>query len=218
MTHKSKSWTRIKNLGKSKKDLDLTKLFKKDDTRGISFNASIADLELDFSKSKITKKALMEFEKLAKELDLQSKIFDLLQGKITNNTEKRSVGHVWLRSRNFRPKSILGVGEIDAVQSSFLDFSDKVRAGVVKGFTGENFTDVVNIGIGGSDLGPAMVYQALGHSHDGKINCHYVSNIDELEITTVLRKLNPGKTLIVVTSKTFTTSETLKNAASFRSN
>ena len=107
MTHKSKSWTRIKNLGKSKKDLDLTKLFKKDDTRGISFNASIADIELDFSKSKITKKALMEFEKLAKELDLQGKIFDLLQGKITNNTEKRSVGHVWLRSRNFRPKSIL---------------------------------------------------------------------------------------------------------------
>jgi len=213
MTHKSKSWTRIKNLGKIKKDLDLAKLFKKDDTRGRSFNASIADLELDFSKSIISKKALLEFEKLAKELNLQSKIFDLLQGKIANNTEKRSVGHVWLRSKNFRPKSILGVSEIDAVQTSFLDFSDKVRAGVIKGFTGEHFTDVVNIGIGGSDLGPAMVYQALGYSHDGKIKCHYVSNIDELEISTVLRKLNPAKTLIVVTSKTFTTSETLKNAA-----
>ena len=211
MISESKSWTRIVKHGKSK-NFDLRKLFSKDPQRGKNFSLKIADLNFDYSKSLIDDKTIKNFLSLAKEIKLDKQISDLLSGELINNTEKRSVGHIWLRSKDLRPSKIEGVSEIDRVQANFLNFASDVRSGRIRGHSGKNFSDVVNIGIGGSDLGPAMLYKALLHKHDGKINCHFVSNIDELEISQVLKNLNPESTLFVVTSKTFTTAETLKNA------
>lgn len=212
MNHKVKSWIRIRKLGQKSGDFELNKLFRKNPSRGKDFVKNIADINFDYSKSRINTKALFEFSKFAKEVHLQKQIDQILDGELMNNTEFRSVGHIWLRSTKLRPKNISEVSEIEVTQKDFLTFSDQVRSGSIKSITGKVFTDVLNIGIGGSDLGPAMVYKALNHIHDSKINCHFVSNIDELEISSVLNKLNPDTTLIVVTSKTFTTAETMKNA------
>jgi glucose-6-phosphate isomerase len=211
MISESKSWSRIIKHGKSK-SFDLRKMFRKDPQRGKDFSLKIADLNFDYSKSLVDIKTIKDFLSLAKEIKLDKQIDDLLKGELLNNTERRSVGHIWLRSKDLRSPKINGVDEIDRIQSNFLSFASDVRSGKINGHTGKNISDVVNIGIGGSDLGPAMLYKALLHKHDGKINCHFVSNIDELEISQVLKDLNPESTLFVVTSKTFTTAETLKNA------
>ena len=206
------AWTKILDLKKTKKSLNLNELFLKNPQRGYEFNHSVADLNLDYSKSLITDKILKKFEDLAEKIKLQDQINQIINGKLSNSTEKRSVGHMWLRSKFLRNKSVTGVADIDIVQRNFLEFVDKVRTGVHKGSSGKSFTDVVNIGIGGSDLGPAMIYKALEHQHDGKIRCHFISNIDETEISTTLKNLDATTTLLVITSKTFTTIETMTNA------
>jgi glucose-6-phosphate isomerase len=206
------AWTKILDLKKTKKSLNLTELFLKNPQRGYEFNQSVADLNLDYSKSLITEKILKRFEDLAEKLNLQDQMNQIFNGKLANSTEKRSVGHMWLRSKFFRNNSVTGVADIDIVQRNFLEFAEKVRSGVHKGASGKSITDVVNIGIGGSDLGPAMIYKALEHQHDGKIKCHFISNIDETEISSTLKKLDASTTLVVITSKTFTTVETMTNA------
>jgi glucose-6-phosphate isomerase len=206
------AWNKILELKKTKKTLVLNDLFAKNPQRGYEYNRSVADLNLDYSKSLVNDKVLKKFEDLAEKINLQEQINQITSGKLTNSTEKRSVGHMWLRSKFFRNNSVSGVVDIDVVQKNFLDFAEKVRSGVHKGSTGKNITDVVNIGIGGSDLGPAMIYNALEHLHDGKIRCHFISNIDETEISTTLKNLDASTTLLVITSKTFSTVETMTNA------
>jgi len=206
------AWTKILYLKKTRKSLNLNDLFLKNPLRGTEFNYSVADVNLDYSKSLITEKILKRFEDLAEKLNLQDQMNQITNGKLANSTEKRSVGHMWLRSKFFRNNSVTGVTDIDMVQRNFLEFAEKVRSGVHKGSSGKSITDVVNIGIGGSDLGPAMIYKALEHQHDGKIKCHFISNIDEKEISSTLKKLDASTTLVVITSKTFTTIETMTNA------
>jgi glucose-6-phosphate isomerase len=207
--NKTKSWSKIKVLGKKSDDFNLAKMFKKNPNRGKDLILSVGDLNFDFSKSRITEKVLKEFHKLAVEIGLQNKVNSMFGGENINSSQNRQVGHIWLRSKNLRPKTI---NRIEENQDQFLSFADNVRSGSVKGTTGKEITDVVNIGIGGSDLGPAMVYKALQNNHDNKINCHFLSNIDEFENINTFGGLNPETTLIVVTSKSFTTAETMKNA------
>ena len=206
------AWTKILELKKIKKTLVLNEIFVKNPQRGYEYNQSVADLNLDYSKSLVNDKVLKKFEDLAVKINLQEQINQITSGKLSNSTEKRSVGHMWLRSKFFRNNSVSGVVDIDIVQKNFLDFAEKVRSGVHKGSTGKNITDVVNIGIGGSDLGPAMIYKALEHQHDGRVRCHFISNIDETEISSTLKNLDASTTLLVITSKTFSTIETMTNA------
>ena len=206
------AWNKILSLKKLKKSLVLSELFDENPQRGYEFNCSVADINLDYSKSLINDKALKKFEDMAEKLRIQERINEIINGKLSNSTEKRSVGHMWLRSKFFRNLNVSGVVDIDTVQKNFLEFAEKVRSGVHKGSSGKSITDVVNIGIGGSDLGPAMIYKALEYQHDGKINCHFISNIDETEIYSLLKKLDASTTLIVITSKTFSTAETMANA------
>ena len=206
------AWNNILDFKKTKKSLNLSELFSKDPQRGYKYNSDIADLNLDFSKSLVTEKILKKFEDLAGKVKLQQQIIQLFNGEIMNSTENRSVGHVWLRSKSLRNNNIDGVSEVDKVQKNFLDFADNVRSGNHKGSRGERITDVVNIGIGGSDLGPAMIYKALEDNHDEKVRCHFVSNIDETEIASTLKNLRAATTLLVITSKTFSTIETMTNA------
>lgn len=212
MTHKTESWLRIKSLGRKSAKHSIESLFQKDETRGTKYVQSISNLYFDYSKTLITDKVINEFSKLAKEISIQESLGSIFQGSLINNTEKRSVGHFWLRSKSLRPKALDASSEIDDVQSAFLDFAEKVRNQDIVGITGKAFTDVVNIGIGGSDLGPAMVYQALENQHDGKVRCHFISNIDESSMSLVLKNISAETTLFVVTSKTFTTLETMENA------
>ena len=213
MKNNKLAWAKILELKKARTSLILSDLFAKDPQRGFDYNSNIADLNLDFSKSLITMKILKKFEEFGEKIKLQQQINQILDGEPVNFTEKRAVGHVWLRSKKLRNQAIKGVLEIDEVQNRFLDFSEKIRSGKNVGYTGKKITDVVNIGIGGSDLGPAMIYKALEHQHDGKIRCHFVSNIDETEIATTLKTLDAETTLLVITSKTFSTIETMTNAS-----
>ena len=197
------AWTKILDQKKNKRSLNLNELFLGNPQRGYEYNHSVADLNLDYSKSLVNDKILKKFEDLAEKINIQDQINQIIDGKFTNSTEKRSVGHMWLRSKFFRNKSVAGVTDIDIVQKNFLEFAERVRSGTHKGLSGKSITDVVNIGIGGSDLGPAMIYKALEHQHDGKIRCHFISNIDETEISTTLKGLDASTTLLVITSKTF---------------
>ena len=206
------AWTKILDQKKNKRSLNLNELFLGNPQRGYEYSQSVADLNLDYSKSLVTDKILKKFEDLADKINIQDQINQIIDGKFTNSTEKRSVGHMWLRSKFFRNKSVAGVTDIDIVQKNFLEFAERVRTGTHKVSSGKSITDVVNIGIGGSDLGPAMIYKALEHQHDGKIRCHFISNIDETEISTTLKKLDASTTLLVITSKTFSTVETMTNA------
>ena len=206
------AWGKILNLKKLKKSFVLSELFDENPQRGYEFNSSVADINLDYSKSLINDKVIKKFEDMAKKLKLQDQINEIIGGKLSNSTEKRSVGHMWLRSKFFRNHKVSGVVDIDSVQKDFLEFAERVRSGVYKGSSGKNITDVVNIGIGGSDLGPVMIYKALEHQHDGKVKCHFISNIDETEISSLLKKLDASTTLLVITSKTFSTVETMTNA------
>lgn len=205
-------WKKIRKISKNNDDLDLNKLFKKYPNRGYEFNLNIADINFDFSKSLVNDKVIEYFCELANQIDLQKQVDELIKGEHANNTEKRSVGHIWLRSKKLRNFFVKGVSEIDEIQKSFFDFAQRIRSGEHRGNTGKIITDVVNIGIGGSDLGPAMVYKAMEPVHDGKVHCHFVSNIDESEISQTLNKLNPETTIVIITSKTFTTIETMTNA------
>lgn len=206
------AWDKILSLKKLKKNLVLKELFDKNPQRGYEFNSSVADINLDYSKSLINSKVMKMFGDMAEKLKLQDQINEIISGKLSNSTEKRPVGHMWLRSKFFRNGNVSGVVDIDSVQKKFLEFAERVRSGVHKGTSGKNITDVINIGIGGSDLGPAMIYKALEHQHDGKVKCHFISNIDETEISTLLKKLDASTTLLVITSKTFSTVETMTNA------
>ncbi|PVB61710.1 glucose-6-phosphate isomerase [Labrenzia sp. 011] len=200
------------------KDTTLRDLFAADPARFDTFSARHDDLLLDYSKSRIDARALELLIALARAADVEGKRAAMFAGDRINGTEDRAVLHTALRNCSDEPVMVDGkdvMPEVRAVLDAMADFSEAVRSGELTSSTGDAFTDVVNIGIGGSDLGPAMTTLALAPYHDGP-ELHYVSNVDGAHIADTLEKLDPATTLIIVASKTFTTIETMTNAQTAR--
>jgi len=200
-------------------DLHLRKLFADDPHRGERLTAEAMGIYLDYSKNRITDETLELLLQLAEESGLRARIDAMFQGERINVTENRPVLHVALRA----PKgaSIIVEGEnvvpqVQAVLDKMTDFSNRVRSSAWKGHTGKRIRNVINIGIGGSDLGPVMAYEALKHYSDRDMTFRFVSNIDGTDLVEATRDLDPAETLFIVSSKTFTTLETMTNAQSAR--
>jgi glucose-6-phosphate isomerase len=197
----------------------LRTLFADDPERGKRFTAEAAGIFLDYSKNRITSETLDLLMQLAEESDLRSRIDSMFRGERINITENRPVLHVALRAP--KSASILVDGEnvvpqVHAVLDKMTAFCNRVRSGDWKGFTGRRIRNVVNIGIGGSDLGPVMAYEALRYYSDRNITFRFVSNVDGTDLVEAVRDLDPQETLFIVSSKTFTTLETMANARSAR--
>ncbi|MEN3323973.1 glucose-6-phosphate isomerase [Mariniflexile soesokkakense] len=189
-------------------------LFAQDKDRANKFTINWDDFYVDFSKNRITEETLKHLLELADEVKLKDAIKSQFSGEIINETEGRAVLHTALRApkdANFKVDSVNVMPEVYAVKQKIEAFTNQVVNGELKGFTGKAFTDVVNIGIGGSDLGPAMVVDALQY-YKNHLTTHFVSNVDGDHVNEVIKKLNPETTLFVIVSKTFTTQETLSNA------
>jgi len=217
-TH-TKAWQSLQNHYEELKDVTLAELFAQDNDRFAKFSATFDDsILVDFSKNRITTETLDKLQALAKETDLQSAIKSMFAGEKINRTEDRAVLHVALRNRSNTPILVDGkdvMPEVNAVLEKMKSFSENIISGQWKGYTGKSITDVVNIGIGGSDLGPFMVTEAL-RPYKNHLNMHFVSNVDGTQMVEVLKNLNPETTLFLVASKTFTTQETMTNAHSAR--
>jgi len=212
-------WKKLSQHKEAIEKTDLRSLFAEDPKRFESFTRTLDGVLVDFSKNLITEETLALFSELAAECDLVSAIGDMFSGEKINITEDRAVLHVALRNRSNRSIMVDGEDVMPLVNAS-LDkvrtFSEAIRSGEKKGFTGKAFTDVVNIGIGGSDLGPVMVTEALKPYWKEGLRPHYVSNIDGTHLAETLKGLDPETTLFCVASKTFTTQETITNATSAR--
>lgn len=199
-------------------DKHLRDLFKEDPKRFEKFSIQFNDILLDYSKNRIDDKTIALLVQLAKECELDKAINSMFSGEKINETEVRAVLHVALRNRSNNP--VLVDGEdvmplVNGVLAKMKKFSDAIINGGWKGFTGKAITDVVNIGIGGSDLGPVMVVEAL-KAYKNHLNLHFVSNVDGTHIVETVKKLNPETTLFLIASKTFTTQETMANANTAR--
>ena len=194
-------------------------LFAQDTNRFDKFSFQLDDILFDFSKHRINDETLPLLLQLAREAQLENWRDRMFTGEKINTTENRAVLHTALRNRSNRPVLVDGVDvmpEVNAVLAQMRDFSEKVRAGAWLGYTGKRITDVVNIGIGGSDLGPVMVCDALKPYASADLAVHFVSNIDGAHLMRALEKCQPETTLFIVASKTFTTQETMTNAISAR--
>jgi glucose-6-phosphate isomerase len=212
----------LNSLMKQRKRLEATtmrELFADDPARFKTFSAKAGDLLLDYSKNRIDAKVMEALFALAREAGLEARRDAMWKGEHINLTEDRAVQHMALRYQGDKPVKIDGknvMPDVRAVLAAMKAFSGEVRDGTIKGATGESFTDVVNIGIGGSDLGPAMVTLALAPYTRADLRVHYVSNVDGAHIHDTLKGLDPKRTLFIVASKTFTTDETMTNAATGR--
>ena len=208
-------------LTKHKKEIAETTikdLFKNDAERFNKFSICFEDILLDYSKNIITEKTKAILVALANECELDDAIERMFSGDVINQTEKRAVLHVALRNRSNSPIAVDGheiMPDINAVLEKMKRFSERVISGNWKGYSRKAITDVVNIGIGGSDLGPVMVTEAL-KPYKNHLNLHFVSNVDGTHIAETLKKVNPETTLFLIASKTFTTQETMSNANSAR--
>ena len=213
------AWQALQKHFDEMKDVTIADLFAKDGDRFSKFSATFDDQMLvDYSKNRITEETLAKLQDLAKECDLAGAIKSMFSGEKINRTENRAVLHVALRNRSNTPIVVDGkdvMPEVNAVLEKMKTFSEAIISGEWKGYTGKAITDVVNIGIGGSDLGPYMVTEAL-RPYKNHLNMHFVSNVDGTHIAEVLKKVNPETTLFLVASKTFTTQETMTNAHSAR--
>ncbi|EPD9134606.1 glucose-6-phosphate isomerase [Shigella flexneri] len=213
------AWQALQKHFDEMKDVTIADLFAKDGDRFSKFSATFDDQMLvDYSKNRITEETLAKLQDLAKECDLAGAIKSMFSGEKINRTENRAVLHVALRNRSNTPILVDGkdvMPEVNAVLEKMKIFSEAIISGEWKGYTGKAITDVVNIGIGGSDLGPYMVTEAL-RPYKNHLNMHFVSNVDGTHISEVLKKVNPETTLFLVASKTFTTQETMTNAHSAR--
>lgn len=200
-------------------NLSIPQLFAEDASRFDKYSLRFEDqLLVDFSKNAINEKTLTLLRQLANECGLESAKNAMFSGKKINRTENRAVLHVALRNRSNTPIAVDGkdvMPEVNAALAKMKEFCERVISGEWKGYTGKAITDVINIGIGGSDLGPYMVTEAL-RPYKNHLNMHFVSNVDGTHIAEVLRKINPETTLVLVASKTFTTQETMTNALSAR--
>ncbi|MGR2768556.1 glucose-6-phosphate isomerase [Photobacterium ganghwense] len=200
-------------------DLQLSELFANDSERFTKFSATFgADILLDYSKNLITEETMAKLFALAEETEVKAAIADLFSGEKINRTEDRAVLHSALRNRSNTPIMVDGedvMPKVNAVLDKMQSFTARIVDGEWKGYTGKAITDVVNIGIGGSDLGPYMVTEAL-MPYKTRLNMHFVSNVDGTHIAETLKALNPETTLFLIASKTFTTQETMTNAHSAR--
>lgn len=193
-------------------------LFENDAKRAATFHIEWNDFYVDFSKNNWTKETLSLLIELANEVGLQEAISNYFSGEKINETEDRAVLHTALRANENDTISFEGenvIPEIFATKNKIKDFTNSIISGEAKGYSGKQFTDVVNIGIGGSDLGPAMVVEAL-QFYKNKLNTHFISNVDGDHIQEILKKINPETTLFVIVSKTFTTQETITNSETIK--
>ena len=212
-------WNALRAHYQTIKPMHLRDLFDKDPGRGERFTLDEAGLYLDYSKNLITDETLPLLLSLAQAMGLRARIDAMFRGDTINVTERRAVLHVALRAPKGATVTVNGdnvIPGVHAVLDKMAAFADRVRSGAWKGHTGKRIRHVVNIGIGGSDLGPAMAYQALKPYADRSLACRFVSNVDGTDLAEAVRDLDPAETLFVVCSKTFTTLETLTNARSAR--
>src|SRR6516225_5718326 len=201
------------------KGVHLRQLFADDPKRGERFTAEAAGVFLDYSKNRITDETLNLLIQLAEESGLRERIDAMFRGEKINVSEKRAVLHVALRAPQDEVIKTDGknvVPDVHAVLNKMAAFSDRVRSGEWKGHTGKRIRNVINVGIGGSDLGPVMAYEALKHYSDRNLTFRFVSNVDSTDLVEATRDLDPAETLFIISSKTFTTLETMTNAHSAR--
>ena len=216
---KRNAWKSLAAHSEEIKKLHLREVFAQDAKRGERFTAQAAGLFLDYSKNRITDKTLELLLQLAAESGLRGKIDEMFGGEKINVTENRAVLHVALRAPESATILVDGknvVPDVHAVLDKMADFSNRVRSGEWKGFTGKRIRNIINIGIGGSDLGPVMAYEALRHYTERGLTSRFVSNVDGIDLLEATRDLDPAETLFIVSSKTFTTLETMTNAQSAR--
>ncbi|MEF1255726.1 MULTISPECIES: glucose-6-phosphate isomerase [unclassified Vibrio] len=215
----TQAWNALTAHFESAQDMDLKALFAQDPARFENFSARFgSDILVDYSKNLINEETLKHLFALANETELKAAIEAMFSGEAINKTEDRAVLHTALRNRSNKPVMVDGedvMPAVNAVLEKMKSFTERVIGGEWKGYTGKSITDIVNIGIGGSDLGPYMVTEALA-PYKNHLNLHFVSNVDGTHIVETLKKVNPETTLFLIASKTFTTQETMTNAHSAR--
>jgi glucose-6-phosphate isomerase len=214
-----KAWKALHTHYEKVRQFHLRTLFAEDPTRGTRLTAEAEGIFLDYSKNRITDETLELLLQLAEESGLRTRIDAMFRGEKINSTEKRAVLHVALRAPQGTSIVVEGenvVPQVHAVLDKMADFSNRIRSGAWKGHMGKRIRNVLNIGIGGSDLGPVMAYEALKHYSDRAMTFRFVSNIDGTDFAEAVGNLDPAETLFIVSSKTFTTLETMTNAQSAR--
>jgi glucose-6-phosphate isomerase len=219
-TTKLPAWQALIENHRQLKTTTMRELFSADPQRFKGFSLHLDDLLFDFSKNLITEKTINLLGELADQAGLSKRINALFSGEKVNNTEGRAALHTALRNRGNEPVPLDGqdvMPQVKRVLQQMGDFSQQVRNGKWRGYNGQQITDVVNIGIGGSDLGPLMVTEALKPYTSSKLRSHFISNVDASQLCEVLKRLDPETSLFLIASKTFTTQETLTNAHSARS-
>jgi glucose-6-phosphate isomerase len=213
------AWKQLQNHFKEISRQHLRTLFAADPERGSHMTTQAAGIYLDYSKNRITDETLTLLVQLADESGLRARIDAMFRGEKINRTENRAVLHVALRAPRYASIVVDGKNvapDVYNVLDKMADFSNRVRSGAWKGYTGKRIRNVVNIGIGGSDLGPVMAYEALKHYSDRAMTFRFVSNVDGTDFAEAVRDLDPAETLFIVSSKTFTTLETMTNAHTAR--
>ena len=216
---RGQAWKDLEAHYKKIRKLHLRQLFEDDPKRGERLTAEAVGLYLDYSKNRIADETLKLLIQLAEEVRLRERIDAMFRGEKINVTEKRAVLHTALRAP--RELSIIVDGEnvvpkVHAVLDRMAGFADRVRSGEWKGHTGKRIRNVINVGIGGSDLGPVMAYEALKYYTDRSMTFRFVSNVDSTDFAEAVRDLDPAETLFIISSKTFTTLETMTNAHTAR--
>lgn len=215
----SAAWRALQEHHKKMTAVHMRDLFAADPARFQKFSLRFEDILFDYSKNRITEETMVHLLALAEEAGLAERIQAMFSGAKINNTEGRAVLHVALRNRSNRPILVDGrdvMPDVNRVLAKMETFSDAVRSGAWRGYTGLPITDIVNIGIGGSDLGPKMVVEALTPYTRRDLRAHFVSNVDGTDIAETLKKVQPETTLFLIASKTFTTQETMANAHTAR--
>ncbi|HAR73904.1 MAG TPA: glucose-6-phosphate isomerase [Flavobacteriaceae bacterium] len=212
----TKAWNALEQHFQTIQHTSIKELFAQNANRFEKFSIQYPSLLVDYSKNRINAETIQLLVDLAKEMDVDTAIQQMFEGDVINVTEKRAVLHTALRNRSNEEVLVDGkdvMPQINEVLDQMKSFSEKVISGEWKGFSGKEITDVVNIGIGGSDLGPVMVTEALKH-YKTRLNIHFVSNIDGTHLAETFKEIDPETTLFIVASKTFTTQETMTNAFS----
>ena len=215
----TQAWKKLQAHFETMKNVQMQHLFANEPARAEKMHLQWNDFLVDYSKNIISDETISLLQELANEVQLKDAIAKYFDGDVINQTENRAVLHTALRAKENASVQVDGVNvmpEIYSVKNKIKNFSNEIIAGQRKGFSGKPFTDVVNIGIGGSDLGPAMIVEALQY-YKNDLNVHFVSNVDGDHVNEIIKKINPETTLFVIVSKTFTTQETLSNAETIRS-
>src|SRR3989449_1313387 len=213
------SWKALQVHQEKIREVHLRTLFAEDAKRGERLTGEAAGIHLDYSKNRVTDETLALLRRLAEESGLRERIEAMFRGDKINVTENRAVLHVALRAPRGASIVVDGknvVPDVHAVLDAMSDFANRVRSGAWKGHTGKRIRNIVNIGIGGSDLGPVMAYEALRHYSGRAMTFRFVSNVDGTDLAEATRDLDPSEILFIVSSKTFTTLETMTNAQSAR--